>query len=282
MDAIQRVWILMLVLSLVAAEELTKLAIYVWRDQRSTVARPEHFIYLGLSTALGLVSSEIFFAVRSLAYATSADGTERVAPSTVVWTVIIFSGFLTPMQMLASYYIGLAAARVQVLGQLARSALPGPVAIAVLFRTLFLAAIIIVALPGSVALGFALAIAVFGAFVVVVLRFQEGMPADYLRSTGHLNVLGYGVLPDSDEAATAAAPGAAGGNGQGAAPQSQRGEGDAAGSADAAANSTSAIAGEYGSNKQRLPDADVGAVVHPPRSPTATVVVVVPDATSSS
>ena len=198
------------IVALVVAEESSKLLMYVMIDKRSGVSRPELFVYYGMATTLGLASAEVYLTTRELAFIMTGDDAAPVPIGAVLGVVAMSTWFIVPMHLLSSYYLGLAAARVQVLGAQARSVFPVPLLVAILYRSMFLASIFAVALPLNLGLGFGLAVACYALFVVFVMSYQRGMPSEYLRATGYLHFMGYGVLPSSDEAA--------GGGGDGGAP----------------------------------------------------------------
>ncbi len=182
--------VLNFLLALVLAEESSKLALYFLLDRRDQVARPEYYIYFSSSTALGLVTAEVYFATYFMApFLSEGDGQKKVEVGTVITLLIIFTGFLVPMQMLSSYYAGLAIARVQMLEKSVWSELPIPVGLCVLWRTLFLYSIFII-LPKYFFAGVGLAIATMILFMWIVLRYQDNMPVVYLRSTGAMHIVG--------------------------------------------------------------------------------------------
>lgn len=188
------------IIALVLAEESSKLLMYLSFDKRDEVEKPEYFIYFGSSTALGLVCAEVYFATYFVSSFLHAGEQKEVEFSEVIVLVVIFSGFLIPMQLIGSYYIGLAAARVQLLKKPPTEVLPVPIVLCVLWRTMFLLAIFLI-LPVSFPAGVGLAMATMILFIWIVLRYQDGMPVDYLRATGALHIFGYGVLPESDDGA---------------------------------------------------------------------------------
>ena len=87
-----------------------------------------------------------------------------------------------------------------VLGKSPASEIPCPFFICVLFRTMFLSALLIVALPANLPVGMILTVASYVMFMFQVMRYQDQMPVEYLRSTGFISILGFGVLATSEEA----------------------------------------------------------------------------------
>lgn len=194
----------------VISEEVVKLLIYTFKDQRASMqARPEFYIYFGLSTALGVACSEIFIIVRELTKVMDAGAEKELERQNgvpqvgeVMLLLVLLTFMMVPMQLLASYMIGLACARVLQKQSVKEVILP--LLIAILFRTLFYVCVFTVFISYSFWMGGASCFALFLTFTVVVLQYQQGMPAEYLRKTGYISVGGFVALASDEEGAAEA------------------------------------------------------------------------------
>jgi hypothetical protein len=240
-------------LIVVASEEFVKLTVYLLKDQRVDLdERPEFYIYFGCSVGLGVACSEIFIIVRELIrimqqtaevemrreYETGEAKSKEdfVSPAVVLPLVATLTLLLVPMHVLASYYIGLACAKMADEG--VRAVLL-PLLMSVIFRTMFLVLVFVVLLPYNFWLGLGVCALVCGVFVWIVMRYESDMPAAYLMRTGSIRS-GFSVLATEDQE-QAAADGADAANEGSSSEQEQEADGGVA-VVNVNSNSTAAVA----------------------------------------
>ena len=123
---------------------------------------------------------------------------EQLSSGDLVVILVAAVCLIQPMMVLASYHIGLVAARIQLHD--ARISAVGAILPSVAFRTFFLASVIV----GPIFLGpfvlLLLLITVVG-FFGFIKRYEHKMPRAYLDRVGYLNLFGYGALPQGDDTA---------------------------------------------------------------------------------
>jgi len=127
----------------------------------------------------------------------SSDCGDKVSGEELIILLIAAVCLIQPMMVLASYHLGLVAARVQLLE--ARISAIAEAAPSVLFRTVFLSSFILA--PrwiGPFAL--LLLLVIVTVFFGFIKRYEHKMPRSYLDRVGYLNIFGYGALPQSDDA----------------------------------------------------------------------------------
>jgi hypothetical protein len=118
-----------------------------------------------------------------------------VTPGQLAMLIIVCIVLLQPMQILASYHLGLIIARVQVLHH--KVAEPLQIAPIVAVRTLFFFGFIAGTLYIG-AMGWLMPLFTLLIYVVFVKFYEKSMPRAYLDRVGYLNLFGYGAIASDD------------------------------------------------------------------------------------
>ena len=147
--------------------------------------------------------------------AAAEDMQSAVKPGMMISLIIATVFFIIPMHVLASYHIGLAVARVQVLQQTVSPYFP--IMGALLVRTSFICALFF----GNELFNGAdwvLGVIIIVVYAIVVKAYEKHMPRQYLEQAGYMSFFGYGLLPSGDEEAATGAPDENSGSGRPARP----------------------------------------------------------------
>lgn len=125
----------------------------------------------------------------------SSCGDETMTSGEFIGLIVACVAFIQPMMCLASYHLGLIAARVQTLQHpIDPKKHIGPL---ILVRAVFLFFVVV----GSFLLGplnLLLLLVIFVGYTASVKYYERSMPRSYLDRVGHLNLFGYGSLPQDD------------------------------------------------------------------------------------